>query len=239
MVRGKIEMKRIENATSRQVTFSKRRSGLLKKAHELSVLCDAQIALIIFSQSGRLFEYSSTSEFDDQRTWISLKKKCVAFRLCMEQMLERYRQYVADDGRINNIGEFQQLEFDPPSLAKKIELLELSQRKLMGQGLSSCSFDELVGIENQLVSSLQNIRLKKAQLYREHIEQLQNKEKDLLLENAKLTEMCVQRKKSEERWDKQRDTTLSPSPSNQSSVLVETELFIGLPEWRKALVTLP
>ncbi|XLT95561.1 hypothetical protein HN873_017223, partial [Arachis hypogaea] len=61
MVRGKIEMKRIENATSRQVTFSKRRSGLLKKAHELSVLCDAQIALIIFSQSGRLFEYSSTS----------------------------------------------------------------------------------------------------------------------------------------------------------------------------------
>ncbi|QHO43880.1 uncharacterized protein DS421_5g166480 [Arachis hypogaea] len=62
MVRGKIEMKRIENATSRQVTFSKRRSGLLKKAHELSVLCDAQIALIIFSQSGRLFEYSSTSE---------------------------------------------------------------------------------------------------------------------------------------------------------------------------------
>ncbi|XP_016200995.1 MADS-box protein AGL42 [Arachis ipaensis] len=227
MVRGKIEMKRIENATSRQVTFSKRRSGLLKKAHELSVLCDAQIALIIFSQSGRLFEYSSTSD--------------------MEQMLERYRQYVADDGRINNIGEFQQLEFDPPSLAKKIELLELSQRKLMGQGLSSCSFDELVGIENQLVSSLQNIRLKKAQLYREHIEQLQNKEKDLLLENAKLTEMgwqsrksapskarhlCVQRKKSEERWDKQRDTTLSPSPSNQSSVLVETELFIGLPEWR-------
>ncbi|KAL4317492.1 hypothetical protein AHAS_Ahas15G0390500 [Arachis hypogaea] len=201
MVRGKIEMKRIENATSRQVTFSKRRSGLLKKAHELSVLCDAQIALIIFSQSGRLFEYSSTSD--------------------MEQMLERYRQYVADDGRINNIGEFQQLEFDPPSLAKKIELLELSQRKLMGQGLSSCSFDELVGIENQL-----------AQLYREHIEQLQNKEKDLLLENAKLTEMCVQRKKSEERWDKQRDTTLSPSPSNQSSVLVETELFIGLPEWR-------
>ncbi|XP_057763371.1 MADS-box protein AGL42-like isoform X1 [Arachis stenosperma] len=212
MVRGKIEMKRIENATSRQVTFSKRRSGLLKKAHELSVLCDAQIALIIFSQSGRLFEYSSTSD--------------------MEQLLERYRQYVADDGRINNIGEFQQLEFDPPSLAKKIELLELSQRKLMGQGLSSCSFDELVGIENQLVSSLQNIRLKKAQLYREHIEQLQNKEKDLLLENAKLTEMCVQRKKSEEQWGKQRGATLSPSPSNQSSVLVETELFIGLPEWR-------
>ncbi|KAA8539860.1 hypothetical protein F0562_026552 [Nyssa sinensis] len=60
MVRGKIQMKRIENATSRQVTFSKRRNGLLKKAHELSVLCDAEVALIIFSQNGKLYEFSSS-----------------------------------------------------------------------------------------------------------------------------------------------------------------------------------
>ncbi|KAM3682380.1 hypothetical protein ACB098_12G069500 [Castanea mollissima] len=60
MVRGKIQMKRIENATSRQVTFSKRRNGLLKKAYELSVLCDAEVAVIIFSQKGRLYEFSST-----------------------------------------------------------------------------------------------------------------------------------------------------------------------------------
>lgn len=60
MVRGKIEIKKIENVTSRQVTFSKRRSGLFKKARELSVLCDAQVAAIVFSQSGRLYEYSSS-----------------------------------------------------------------------------------------------------------------------------------------------------------------------------------
>uniref|UniRef100_A0A803PL04 Reverse transcriptase domain-containing protein n=1 Tax=Cannabis sativa TaxID=3483 RepID=A0A803PL04_CANSA len=60
MVRGKIQMKRIENATSRQVTFSKRRSGLLKKAQELAVLCDVQLGLIIFSQKGRLYEFSTT-----------------------------------------------------------------------------------------------------------------------------------------------------------------------------------
>lgn len=59
MGRGKIEIKRIENANSRQVTFSKRRSGLLKKAHELSVLCDAEVAVIVFSKSGKLFEFSS------------------------------------------------------------------------------------------------------------------------------------------------------------------------------------
>lgn len=52
-------MKRIENATSRQVTFSKRRNGLLKKAFELSVLCDAEVALIIFSPRGKLYEFSS------------------------------------------------------------------------------------------------------------------------------------------------------------------------------------
>lgn len=53
-------MKRIENETSRQVTFSKRRNGLLKKAFELSVLCDAEVALIIFSTRGRLYEFSSS-----------------------------------------------------------------------------------------------------------------------------------------------------------------------------------
>jgi hypothetical protein len=60
MVRGKIQMKKIENATSRQVTFSKRRNGLLKKAFELSVLCEAEVAVIIFSQKGRLHEFSSS-----------------------------------------------------------------------------------------------------------------------------------------------------------------------------------
>jgi hypothetical protein len=59
MGRGKIEIKRIENPTSRQVTFSKRRGGLLKKAHELAVLCDAEVALIIFSSTGKLFEFAS------------------------------------------------------------------------------------------------------------------------------------------------------------------------------------
>ena len=60
MVRGKTQMRRIENPTSRQVTFSKRRSGLLKKAFELSVLCDAEVALIIFSPRGKLYEFASS-----------------------------------------------------------------------------------------------------------------------------------------------------------------------------------
>ncbi|CAL0307426.1 unnamed protein product [Lupinus luteus] len=59
--RGKIEIKRIENTTNRQVTFCKRRNGLLKKAYELSVLCDAEVALVVFSNRGRLYEYANNS----------------------------------------------------------------------------------------------------------------------------------------------------------------------------------
>lgn len=59
MGRGKIEIKRIENATNRQVTFSKRRGGLLKKANELAVLCDARVGVVIFSSTGKMFEYCS------------------------------------------------------------------------------------------------------------------------------------------------------------------------------------
>ncbi|KAG6481293.1 hypothetical protein ZIOFF_057889 [Zingiber officinale] len=62
MGRGKIEIKRIENTTNRQVTFCKRRNGLLKKAYELSVLCDADVALVVFSSRGRLYEYATNRE---------------------------------------------------------------------------------------------------------------------------------------------------------------------------------
>ena len=60
MGRGKIEIKRIDNMSSRQVTFSKRKTGLLKKAKELAILCDAEVALFFFSSTGKLHEYASS-----------------------------------------------------------------------------------------------------------------------------------------------------------------------------------
>lgn len=60
MGRVKIAIRRIDNSTSRQVTFSKRRNGLLKKAKELAILCDAEVGVIIFSSSGKLYEYSNS-----------------------------------------------------------------------------------------------------------------------------------------------------------------------------------
>ncbi|KAG8087845.1 hypothetical protein GUJ93_ZPchr0010g10822 [Zizania palustris] len=63
--RGRVELRRIEDRTSRQVRFSKRRSGLFKKAYELSVLCDADVALLVFfSPAGRLYEFASNSSIE-------------------------------------------------------------------------------------------------------------------------------------------------------------------------------
>lgn len=61
MGRGKIEIKRIENSSNRQVTYSKRRNGIIKKAKEITVLCDAQVSLVIFASSGKMHEYCSPS----------------------------------------------------------------------------------------------------------------------------------------------------------------------------------
>ena len=63
MGRVKLQIKRIENNTNRQVTFSKRRNGLIKKAYELSILCDIDIALIMFSPSGRLTHFSGKRRY--------------------------------------------------------------------------------------------------------------------------------------------------------------------------------
>ncbi|KAL9151761.1 hypothetical protein ABFS82_11G073000 [Erythranthe guttata] len=60
MGRKKLEIKRIEENGARMVCFSKRRNGLIKKAKELSVLCDVDLAAIIFSNRGKLFQYCST-----------------------------------------------------------------------------------------------------------------------------------------------------------------------------------
>ncbi|KAK2969329.1 hypothetical protein RJ640_030870 [Escallonia rubra] len=56
MGRKKLQMKRIEDKSSRQVMFCKRRSGLVKKARELPILCDVLVAVVVFSSRGKLYE---------------------------------------------------------------------------------------------------------------------------------------------------------------------------------------
>ncbi|CAN6821558.1 unnamed protein product [Brassica oleracea] len=59
MGRKKVEIQRIENKSSRQVTFCKRRNGLIEKARQLSVLCESSVAVLVVSATGKLYNSSS------------------------------------------------------------------------------------------------------------------------------------------------------------------------------------
>ncbi|KAH0464097.1 hypothetical protein IEQ34_006883 [Dendrobium chrysotoxum] len=59
--RKKIEIKLIEKEENRQVCFSKRRQGLFKKASELSILCGAEVAAVVFSPAGKPYFFGNPS----------------------------------------------------------------------------------------------------------------------------------------------------------------------------------
>lgn len=202
MARGKTEMRRIENATSRQVTFSKRRNGLLKKAYELSVLCDAEVGLIVFSPRGKLYEFCNTS---------------------MLKTIDRYR--MCSKGTINgSITEHhvQQWKYEAASMAKSIEVLKAHKRKLLGESLESCSIDEVRELENQIEQSLSNIRRQKYHMLSEQISQLKEKEKTLREENALLYEK-FKRVAHEQSADQTKNFQYDESQQTD----VETELYVG------------
>ncbi|KAL8160127.1 hypothetical protein V2J09_001664 [Rumex salicifolius] len=215
MVRGKTQMKRIENATSRQVTFSKRRNGLLKKAFELSVLCDAEVGLIIFSPRGKLYEFASS--------WI-------------RNTIERYKRHAKDvkPKDLSAEEDVQNLKHETAELMKKIEVLEASKRKLLGEDLTSCTIEDLKKLENQLELSVSKIRARKNHVFNEQIRQLKEKERQLIAERAVLAEKCQMIQQPIEIAPKLNVNveTSSSEDASQISEDVETDLFIGLPESR-------
>ncbi|KAK8978461.1 hypothetical protein V6N11_008771 [Hibiscus sabdariffa] len=61
MGRRKIEIKMVKDSSSRQVTLSKRRTGLFKKANELATLCAVQVAIVVFSPGGKPYSFGHPS----------------------------------------------------------------------------------------------------------------------------------------------------------------------------------
>ncbi|XP_019435910.1 PREDICTED: agamous-like MADS-box protein AGL29 [Lupinus angustifolius] len=57
MGRRKIEIKMVKDTNTRQVTFSKRRTGLFKKANELSILCGTEVAIVVFSPGNKPYSF--------------------------------------------------------------------------------------------------------------------------------------------------------------------------------------
>ncbi|GAA0169925.1 MADS box transcription factor [Lithospermum erythrorhizon] len=180
MGRGRVELKRIENKVSRQVTFSKRRTGLLKKANEISVLCDAEVALIVFSTKGKLYEYSSDSR--------------------MEGTLEKYERYTYAEKTLaaSNAGSSEELlPHDLHRLTCRIEVLQRNIRHYVGEDLNPLNLRELQCLEQQIDSALKRIRTRKNQIMHESISVLQKKERALQDQNNLLGEKLKEKEKSD------------------------------------------
>ncbi|XP_057425017.1 agamous-like MADS-box protein AGL18 [Lotus japonicus] len=167
MGRGKIEIKKIENLNSRQVTFSKRRNGLLKKARELSVLCDAEVAVIIFSSTGKLYKFSNTS---------------------MEHTLSRYGRGQGSHGAEQPTDEPSTNVMVPDTniLNDQITQLRSENLRMLGKGLDGLSFSELHQLENQLTDGLCAVKDKKDKMLIEQLTRSRLQEEKALMENEAL-----------------------------------------------------
>ncbi|RCV33966.1 hypothetical protein SETIT_7G125400v2 [Setaria italica] len=166
MGRGKIVIRRIDNSTSRQVTFSKRRNGIFKKARELAILCDAEVGLVIFSSTGRLYEYASTS---------------------MKSVIDRYGRAKEQQQLVANPNtELKFWQREAASLRQQLHNLQENHRQLMGQDLSGLGVKELQNLENQLEMSLRCIRTKKDQLLVDEIHELSRKGSLIQQDNMEL-----------------------------------------------------
>jgi MADS-box transcription factor len=164
MGRGKIEMKRIENTTNRLVTFCKRRNGLLKKAYELTVLCEAEVALIVFSSRGKLYEFSNKSV---NRTIERYEKTCTK-EIQWGPTTQSSLEYCQNDAE---------------KLRREIDILANTNRNLMGDNLSSLSMKELNQLEVRLERGINCVRSKKNEMLLQEIEAVQQREQVLTVEN--------------------------------------------------------
>nr|BAC80250.1 MADS-box transcription factor [Houttuynia cordata] len=164
MGRGKIEIKRIENDTNRQVTFSKRKNGLFKKADELTVLCDAQISIIMFSSTDKLHEYCSPSTTH-------------------KHIYDRYQKSGKEDLWRSH---YEKMKNQLHMHMEENERLRKEIRQYMGEDLSGLSFNELRGLEQNMERASNIVRNKKnhvittrAETSRKKVRALQKAHKDL------------------------------------------------------------
>ncbi|WOL17871.1 MADS-box transcription factor 2 [Canna indica] len=166
MGRGKIEIKRIENSTNRQVTFSKRRNGIIKKAREISILCGAQVSVVVFSSSGKMSEYCSPPS-------------------TLSKILERYQQ---NSGQKLWDAKHESLSAEIDRIKKENDNMQIELRHLKGEDLNSLNPKELIPIEDALQIGLSSVRDKQMEIWKMH----KKNERLLEEENKQLTYMLHQ-----------------------------------------------
>ncbi|XP_066358746.1 MADS-box transcription factor 13-like [Miscanthus floridulus] len=205
MGRGRIEIKRIENNTSRQVTFCKRRNGLLKKAYELSVLCDAEVALIVFSSRGRLYEYANNSV---KATIERYKKAHTVGSSSGPPLLE------------HNAQQFYQQE--SAKLRNQIQMLQNTNRHLVGDSVGNLSLKELKQLESRLEKGISKVRARKNELLAAEINYMAKRETELQNDHMNL------RTKIEEGEQQLQQVTVARSVAAAAATNVELNPFLEM-----------
>nr|AAA80304.1 MADS box regulatory protein [Rumex acetosa]CAA61484.1 MADS box regulatory protein [Rumex acetosa] len=148
MARGKIQIKRIENDTNRQVTYSKRRSGLFKKAKELTILCDAKVSIIMISNTNKLHEFISPN--------ITTKQVYDAYQTTFSPDLWT-SHYAKMEQELRNLNEVNR------QIRKEI-------RRRMGCCLEDMSYQELVFLQQDMENAVTNLSERKYKVLSNQIE---------------------------------------------------------------------
>ncbi|XP_020587674.1 floral homeotic protein AGAMOUS-like isoform X2 [Phalaenopsis equestris] len=195
--RGKIDIKKIENATNRQVTFCKRRNGLLKKAYELAVLCDAEVAVIIFSSRGRLYEYANNS---------------------VKGTIERYKKASTDNSNTGSTNQTnsEYYQHEASKLLQQITDLQTSNRNLMGEALSTMNLRELKQLEARLEKAINKIRSRKNELLYAEIEYMHKKEMELQNDNMYLRNKIAENERLQQQQQQQQQQQMRMLPSTRN-----------------------
>ncbi|KAI3686851.1 hypothetical protein L1987_80540 [Smallanthus sonchifolius] len=171
MGRVKLQIKKIENTTNRQVTFSKRRNGIIKKAYELSVLCDVDVALIMFSPSGRASIFSGSRSIEEiMSRYINLpehERERLQNQEYLERALGRLKSE-AQDQHIQNqaspsSGDSQLEEIQQEIIRCKAHMIEMEKRLRIFEGDPSeiSTVSEAEYREQILEETLKHVRLRK------------------------------------------------------------------------------
>ncbi|KAF3337519.1 MADS-box transcription factor 22 [Carex littledalei] len=160
MPRRKVALERIENRSAMQVTFSKRRKGLFKKAEELSIMCGAQVLVIVFSAASKLTHYANPS---------------------VNEILERWRTHLGTNQAPENPyvdlttkEEIKRLRKEVDERDLIISERDLTIRQLKGENLDNLSIEQLIALSELTQIGFNRQKEKERELYEKTIDELQH-----------------------------------------------------------------
>lgn len=137
MARRPVEIKKIQDRSKRQVTFTKRRNGLFTKAGKLHSEFDADVAVIAFSLAGNAFAFGDPS---------------------VVSVLDRYRQAGAASAAEKKVGEI---------MKKVVETNGAGGRSVWDKEFEKLGFGEIEEMKNAMEEMKRMIGLQQRRILSE------------------------------------------------------------------------